>query len=53
MSAKITIDKILEEYGNLYQKRGQGMNSIRRAMLQGSETLEKHFTHISSDDDVM
>lgn len=51
--AKITTDKILEEYGRLYQKRGQGMHSIRRAMLQGSVTLEKHFTHITSDDDVM
>lgn len=51
--ARITINKILEEYGELYQKRGQGMNSIRRAMLQGSVTLEKHFTHISSDDDVL
>ena len=49
----INIDNILAEYGELYQKRGQGMNSIRRAMLQGSETLEKHFTHINSDDDVL
>lgn len=52
MPTTVNIDLILEEYGRLYQKRGQNISRIHRAFIQGPETLEKHFTHMNIEDDV-
>lgn len=49
---RIDADFIVTEYGNLYQKRGQGMDRIKRALIQKAETLEKYARHKTTDDDI-
>ena len=49
---KITTDLIVEEYGRIYQQRGQGLDRIKRALIQKSETLEKYATHKRITDDI-
>lgn len=49
---KITTDLIVEEYGRIYQQRGQGQDRIKRALIQKSETLERFATHKRITDDI-
>ena len=48
----INTDFIVEEYGRIYQQRGQGLNRIKRALIQKAETLEKYATHKRLTDDI-
>lgn len=48
----INTDFIVQEYGNLYQQRGQGLDRIKRALIQKSETLEKYAIHKRITDDI-
>ncbi len=48
----INTDLIVQEYGNLYQQRGQGLDRIKRALIQKSETLEKYAVHKRITDDI-
>ncbi|MBR4536180.1 MAG: hypothetical protein IKO62_05930 [Bacteroidales bacterium] len=48
----INTDFIVEEYGRIYQQRGQGLNRIKRALIQKAETLEKYATHKPLTDDI-
>ena len=48
----INTDLIVEEYGRIYQQRGQGLDRIKRALIQKSETLEKYAIHKRITDDI-
>lgn len=49
---RIDASFIINEYGHLYEKSGQGMNRIKRALIQKAETLEKYAHHIGIEDDI-
>lgn len=49
---KINTDFIVQEYGSIYQQRGQGLNRIKRALIQTAETLEKYADHKRLTDDI-
>ena len=49
---RINVDFIVEEYGRIYQQRGQGLNRIKRALIQKSETLEKYASPKRLTDDI-
>ncbi len=52
IKTNIDIDFIVEEYGKIYQQRGQGLDRIKRALIQKSETLERFATHKRITDDI-
>lgn len=51
-NTEINTDFIVEEYGRIYQQRGQGMDRIKRALIQKAVTLEKYATHKRLTDDI-
>ena len=51
-NTEINTDFIVEEYGRIYQQRGQGMDRIKRALIQYAVTLEKYATHKRLTDDI-
>ena len=52
ISTTINTDFIVEEYGRIYQQRGQGLDRIKRALIQKAETLERFATHKRITDDI-
>ncbi|MBQ6155795.1 MAG: hypothetical protein IJK22_04255 [Bacteroidales bacterium] len=52
INTEINTDFIVEEYGRIYQQRGQGMDRIKRALIQKAVTLEKYATHKRLTDDI-
>lgn len=52
INTTINTDFIVEEYGRLYQQRGQGLDRIKRALIQKAVTLEKYATHKRLTDDI-
>ena len=52
INTEINIDFIVEEYGKIYQQRGQGLDRIKRALIQKAVTLEKYATHKRLTDDI-
>jgi len=51
-NTEINTDFIVDEYGRIYQQRGQGMDRIKRALIQKAVTLEKYATHKRITDDI-
>lgn len=51
-NTNIDIDFIVNEYGALYQQRGQGLDRIKRALIQKAVTLEQYATHKRLTDDI-
>ena len=51
MATTIDTQFIVTEYGNIYEKNGQNLDRIKRALLQSAVT-EKFATHKRIDDDV-
>lgn len=52
VNTTINTDFIVEEYGRIYQQRGQGLDRIKRALIQKAETLERFATHKRITDDI-
>lgn len=52
VNTTINTDFIVEEYGRIYQQRGQGLDRIKRALIQKAETLERFATHKRTTDDI-
>lgn len=52
INTTINTDFIVEEYGKIYQQRRQGLDRIKRALLQKAETLERFATHKRITDDI-
>lgn len=48
----INTDFIVNEYGRIYQQRGQGIDRIKRALIQKAETLERFAAHKRITDDI-
>lgn len=52
ITTNINVDLIVQEYGRFYEKSGQGMDRLKRALMQPAKTLETYTTHINTSDDI-
>ena len=52
MGSTLDISKIVSEYGKYYENAGQNKNRLVRALVQPSESLEKHARRIPTNDTI-